>query len=36
LRREAGEKRRASGIKIKYGATKCYREKTNVWWRNDL
>ena len=36
LRREAGEKRRASGIKEKYGATKCYREKTNVWWRNDL
>ena len=32
LRREAGEKRRASGIKIKYGATKCYREKKQVWW----
>jgi len=26
LRREAGEKRRKSGIKEKYGATKCYRD----------
>ena len=33
LRREAGEKRRASGIKTKYGATKCYIEKNqNLWW----
>ena len=32
LRREAGEKRRKSGIKEKYGATKCYIEKKKLWW----
>jgi hypothetical protein len=26
LRREKGEERRKSGIKEKYGATKCYRD----------
>ena len=35
LRREAGEERRKAGIKTKYGATKCYRVKKQVWWLND-
>ena len=34
LRREAGENRRKAGIKEKYGATKCYRVKKQVWWLN--
>ena len=34
LRREAGENRRKAGIKEKYGATKCYIEKKQVWWLN--
>ena len=33
LRREAGEKKIASGIKEKYGATKCYIEKRTEIWR---
>jgi hypothetical protein len=32
LRREAGEEMRRAGIKTKYGATKSYRDKKNVWW----
>ena len=35
LRREKGEERRKAGIKEKYGATKCYREKKpSLWWRS--